>query len=136
MDRHSWKGEQKTYEQVQRERLGSTEFETHEAAKESQAERAERAFAAASVKLTPEQSRELAERHVKGLEESHNRGQRLMFREGGEAMTALREIVKHGFTVSPGFESHLRRVAGMPDKQELAPPAPEPYEEHAMGMHE
>ena len=134
MDRHSWKGEQKTYEQVQRERLGSTAFEQNEAAKEAQAERAESKFVAASVKLTPEQDRAVTEQRLH--EEDRARRMHCSFLLPPEAAYLLRKIEQYGLTIGDELRTHLRRVAGAIDKHELAPPAPEPYEEHVMGMHD
>lgn len=132
MNKHQWKGEQKTIEQYRRERLGSLEFEMNEAAKEAQAERAESKYAAASVKLTPEQERALTEKLVR--EEDESRRMHCSFLLPPEAAYLLRKIEQYGLTVGDDMRTHLRRVAGVVDKHELAPPAPEPYEPHAMGM--
>ena len=134
MNKHQWKGEQKTYEQAQRERLDSFTFTTNEAAKDAAAERAERKFAAASVRLTPEQDRALAEKYLR--EEDESRRMHCSFLLPPEAAWLLCRIKQHELEVGDELLKHLRRVAGVLDKHELSPPAPEPYEEHAMGMHD
>ena len=44
--------------------------------------------------------------------------------------------LRHGLKLARDFERELRDACGWRPREELQPPEPEPYEEHAMGLHE
>lgn len=44
--------------------------------------------------------------------------------------------LRHGLKLASDFERELRDACGWIPKDELKPPDTEPYEEHAMGLHE
>lgn len=44
--------------------------------------------------------------------------------------------LRHGLKLASDFERELREACGWIQKDELQPPEPEPYEEHAMGLHD
>jgi len=135
MNRHQWKGEQKSFEQYQRELLDSPAYEQHEAAKARRnlaAEQAERFMPAeheeeATSKEEAQQAAEISER-------AYQTGYR--FADRRKAAKLLADTMKYRIVLGDEFERYLRACTGWRQKDEIPPQEPEPCDQHAMGCDE
>lgn len=134
MSKHDWQQGQKSVEQIRRENLDSHIFADREAARIAQEERADRKLAAAAVTPAENLSLEWAERCAAAMHDEYLAGKHTP--PPSEAAYMLRQMKLHGISGDAAFVKYLRTIAARVDKHELAPPAPEPYAEHAIGMHD
>lgn len=82
---------------------------------------------------TPRNPRDVAAEYVERISDKLRSGETV---DSSDLLYVMVLKRRHGLSLDVAFERRVRELLGWPDKHELSLPAPEPYEEHAMGMHD